>query len=161
MVEHVSIYSLQVVNNAKAARLMWVRRDRIGVSTRGASAMKSAWPKMLGLLAILAFVVGVQADEKDKNKEQTLKGTITCAKCDLHVKGQTKCATVIKVTEKGKSTEKPKETIYYFDTQGNKEYHGDICKKAKEGKVSGTVSEKDGKKYIKVSKVEYDEKKAK
>jgi len=124
--------------------------------------MKAAWPKMLGLLAILAFVVGVQAE--DKNKEQTLKGTITCAKCDLHVKGQTKCATVIKVTQKDKATkgtDKEKVTIYYFDTQGHKEYHGDICKKPKEGKVTGTVSEKDGKKYIKVSKVEYDEKKAK
>jgi Family of unknown function (DUF6370) len=118
--------------------------------------MKATWPMMLGLVAILALVVGVQAE--DKNKEQTLKGTITCAKCGLHVKGQTTCATVIKVTEKGKGTEKPKETIYYFDTQGNKEYHGDICKKAKEGKVTGTVSEKDGKKIIKVAKIEYDEK---
>ena len=120
--------------------------------------MKATWPMMLGLVAILALVVGVQAEDKDKDKEQTLKGTITCAKCDLHAKDQTKCATVIKVTEKGKGTEKPKETIYYFDTQGNKEYHGDICKKPKDGKVTGTVSEKDGKKYIKVAKVQYDEK---
>jgi hypothetical protein len=132
--------------------------------------MKAALPKLLGLLAILALVVSVQADDKDKNqdKEKTLKGTITCAKCDLHVKGQTKCATVIKVAEKGKGTkgtekgtEKEKVTIYYFDKQGHSEYHGDICKKPKDGKVTGTVSEKDGKKYIKVSKVEYDEKKTK
>jgi hypothetical protein len=112
--------------------------------------MKARWPMMLGLVAILALVVSVQADDKDK--EKTLKGTITCAKCDLKVEGQTKCATVVKVTEKGK------DTIYYFDTKGNKEFHSDICKKAKKGQVTGTVSEKDGKKIVTVSKVEYEDK---
>lgn len=121
---------------------------------------------LVGLAAILALVVSVQADDRDKDKkEQTLKGTITCAKCDLKVKGQTKCATVIKVTDQAKDEDKgkakAKETVYYFDTDADKEYHSDICKKAKKGKVTGTVSEKEGKKYIKVSKVEYEDKKEK
>jgi hypothetical protein len=120
--------------------------------------MKAAWPMMLGLVAILALVVGVQAEDKDKDKdkEQTLKGTVTCAKCDLKIKGQTKCATVIQVKDK-----KGKETVYYFDTDGNKKYHKNICQEARKGEVTGTVSEKDGKKMIKVSKVKYEEDKAK
>ena len=48
--------------------------------------MKSAWATAVGLVAILALVVGVQAQDK-KDKEETLKGTITCAKCDLKVEG--------------------------------------------------------------------------
>jgi Cu/Zn superoxide dismutase len=127
-----------------------------GFSTRGASAMRAAWPTLLGLVAILALVVSVQAEDKDKNKEQTLKGTITCAKCGLHVKGQTKCATVIQVKDK-----KGKETVYYFDTASNKKYHKKICQESAKGEVTGTVSEKDGKKTIKVTKVKYEEEKAK
>ena len=103
---------------------------------------------MLGLVAILGLVVCVQAADK----EETLKGTITCAKCDLKVKGQDSCATVIKVTKDGK------DTIYYFDTKGHKKYHSNVCKEAKKGEVTGTVSEKDDKKIITVSKVEYDAK---
>jgi len=110
--------------------------------------MRAAWPMMLGLVAILALVVSIQADDK----EQTLKGTITCAKCDLKVKGQDTCATVIKVTKGGK------DTVYYFDKKGHSKYHKDVCKKAKKGTVTGTVSEKDDKKTVTVSKLEYDEK---
>jgi Family of unknown function (DUF6370) len=113
--------------------------------------MRAAWPLMLGLVAILALVVGVQADDKDK--EKTLKGTITCAKCDLKVEGQDTCATVVKVTKDGK------DTVYYFDTKAHKKYHKDVCKTPKKGTVTGTVSEKDDKKVVTVTKVEYDEKK--
>jgi hypothetical protein len=112
--------------------------------------MRAAWPMMLGLVAILALVVSIRADDKDK--EQTLKGTITCAKCDLKVKGQDTCATVIKVSKDDK------DTVYYFDTKGHKKYHKDVCKKGKKGTVTGTVSEKDDKKIITVSKLEYEEK---
>ena len=113
--------------------------------------MRAAWPLMLGLVAILALVVSVQAE--DKEKEQKLKGTITCAKCDLKVEGQDTCATVIKVTKEGK------DTVYYFDKKAHGKYHKDVCKKAKKGTVTGTVSEKDDKKIVTVSKLEYDEKK--
>jgi hypothetical protein len=78
----------------------------------------------------------------------TLKGTITCAKCDLKV--ETKCATVIKVSEGGK------DVVYYFDAKGNKDNHKSICTEAKKGSVTGTVSEKDGKKTITVSKVDFE-----
>ncbi len=116
--------------------------------------MRAAWSMALGLVAVLVLAVSVQADD-EKKKEETLKGTITCAKCDLKEEGVKKCATVIKVTKDGK------DTLYYFDSKAEKDYHSDICKKAKKGEVTGTVSEKDGKKTIKVSKVKYDDDKKK
>jgi hypothetical protein len=100
---------------------------------------------LLSLALLVAFVAGVRADDK----EVSLKGTITCAKCDLKLAA--KCATVIKVTADGK------DTIYYFDATGDKANHKKICTEAKEGTVTGTVSEKDGKHIITVSKVEFKE----
>jgi hypothetical protein len=98
---------------------------------------------MLGLAAILTNV-----DAGDKAKEVTLKGTITCAKCDLKL--QKACATVI-VTKRDK-----KDVTIYFDTASNKKYHGDICTEAKAGTVTGTLK-KDGKKeYITVKELKYE-----
>jgi Family of unknown function (DUF6370) len=95
----------------------------------------------------LALVVGLATTMAEEKKEVTLKGTITCAKCDL--KKEAKCATVIKVTKDGK------DTVYYFDADMHKKYHGDICNEPKEGTVTGTVK-KDGEKMIvTVSKLEY------
>jgi hypothetical protein len=73
----------------------------------------------------------------------TIKGTITCAKCDL---GKTdKCATVIKDGDK----------IYFFDAAGNKANHGKVCKSAKEGEVTGTVKKDGDKDVITVTKVTF------
>ena len=105
--------------------------------------MKAAWSMLLGLAVVFALVVAARAGE-----EKTLKGTITCAKCDL--KESEKCHTVIKVTEDGK------DVVYWFDAAGSKKNHKPICQEAKKGSVTGEVSEKDGKKMIKVSKVEFE-----
>ena len=102
---------------------------------RVAATMLVAFGLMLGYWS--AAAVG---DEKD---EVTLKGKITCAKCDLKL--AKKCNTVVKV----------KDTVYWFDKESNKKYHGDTCMEAKEGTVTGTVSEKEGKKWVHASKVEY------
>lgn len=106
--------------------------------------MKAAFTTLLGVAFVFAAVAAISAAD-DK---VTLKGTITCAKCDL--KKQKTCQTVI-VTK-----EKDKEVIYYFDKDSNKKYHGDTCKAAKMGTVTGTTSEKGGKKMISVSEVKYD-----
>ena len=97
------------------------------------------------LTALCVLAVNVQAADK----EVTLKGKILCGKCTL--KQATKCATVIKVKEDGK------DMIYWFLDNGNKEeYHEAVCGGGeKDGTVAGTVSEKDGKKWIKPSKVSY------
>jgi hypothetical protein len=104
--------------------------------------MKAAWSMVLGLAVVCALVLGVRAD--DKAKEETLKGKITCAKCDLGTADE--CQTVIKV----------KDTVYEFDKDSGKKYHKEICKKGKDGTVVGTVSEKDGKKIVKVKEVKFD-----
>jgi uncharacterized protein DUF6370 len=107
--------------------------------------MRAAFSLALGLAVALVVVAKVAADDK----EVTLKGTITCAKCDL--KKEKKCATVIKVTEDGK------DVVYYLDETSGKKNHQKVCTEAKKGSVTGTVSEKDGKKVITASKVEFEE----
>jgi hypothetical protein len=56
---------------------------------------------------------------------------------------------VIKVSEEGKNV------VYFFDAKSDKKWHKDICTEAKEGTVKGKVSEKDGKKMVTVTKLEY------
>src|SRR5947209_16947018 len=106
--------------------------------------MKIALSLLLGLVAVLALTLTVRAQE---GKEVTLKGTITCAKCDL--KQSDKCATVIKVEEDGK------DVVYYFDPASGKKNHSKICTSPMPGTVKGTVSEKDGKKVVKVTHVDF------
>jgi hypothetical protein len=117
---------------------------------QGGSVMRSALSAALALAFVFAMVVSAQAEEK-KTKEVTLRGKITCAKCDLHIDED--CATVIVVKEKGK------DVVYYFDEDANKEYHKKICKTPTFGTVKGNVSEEDGKKIITVFSVEFKKKK--
>jgi hypothetical protein len=91
----------------------------------------------------LSFVATAGAADK----EVTLKGTVTCAKCDLGTSD--KCATVIKVQEDGK------DVVYYFDKASNKKYHGKICTAPTEGTVKGTISEEGDKKIVKVTQLDW------
>jgi hypothetical protein len=100
---------------------------------------------MLGLAVVMAFVLSVQAAE---DKEETLKGNITCAKCEL--KKAKACATVIVVKKDDK------ETVYYFDKDGHKKYHDDICKGGKKGSVTGTVKKDGDKMVVTVKELKYD-----
>jgi RecG-like helicase len=77
----------------------------------------------------------------------TIKGQVICAKCGL---GKEKACMTVVLEKKG-----DKEILYYFDKDSDKKYHKEICQEAKDGSVTGEVTEKDGKKTIKVSKVEY------
>ena len=97
------------------------------------------------LFAVALLVAFVGAPAVAADKEETLKGTITCAKCDLKVDGQTKCHTVIKVGEK----------IYWFDADSSKKFHKEICTEAKEGTVTGTVKKDGDKMVISATKVEF------
>ena len=100
----------------------------------------------------MGFALAVTSLSKAADeKAVTLKGTITCAKCDLGK--EDKCAVVVVVKEDGK------DVIYYFDKKGHDANHtkgANVCKTPKKGSVTGTVSEKDGKKVITVKKVEVD-----
>jgi hypothetical protein len=104
-------------------------------------------------LIIGACLVGSQVTAQDKAKDVTLKGTVLCAKCAL--KEGTACQTAIQVKENGK------DVVYYFKDKGSSEsYHEEVCGGEKsEGTVMGSVTEKDGKKWIAPKKVEYAKKK--
>lgn len=102
----------------------------------------------IAVLALGALFVAAGINSAQDKKEVTLKGKITCNKCDLGKSDA--CQTVIVVKEKDK------EVVYFFDTKGHKKYHGDTCTEAKNGSVTGAVKTEDKKKVITVSKVEYD-----
>lgn len=101
----------------------------------------------LGLLS-LALIISVGAAGEKKDKAVTLKGTITCAKCDLGV--EKSCATVI-VAKRDK-----KDVTIYFDAKSNKKYHGDICTEAKKGSVTGTITKEGKKEIIAVTELKYE-----
>jgi len=108
--------------------------------------MRKALAMVAALAVVLTLAVGVKADDK---KEVTLKGKMVCGKCTL--KETDACSNVLQVKEKDKTVN------YYVKDKGNKEtYHKGSCKpdSSQDVEVTGTVAEKDGKKWITASKVE-------
>ena len=84
--------------------------------------------------AVLAFSLALFTNIAvgQGEKEVTLKGTVTCAKCDL--KKEKACYNVIVVKEKDT------DVVYYFDKANAKKNHGDVCTNPTAGSVTGTVS---------------------
>ena len=109
--------------------------------------MKKTW-SMLAVLALL-FVFTVATQAEDKEKKVTLKGSITCAKCDLKI--EKNCTTVIKVKKDDK------DVVYYFDKESGKKHHKAICTEAKKGEVTGTVSKDGDKLVITVEKLKFED----
>ena len=110
--------------------------------------MRAIW---LGLAVMgLSFTLFAGAEAGgDKAKEVTLKGTITCGKCELKVTKT--CATVIVTKEAGK------DVVTYFDAAGHKKFHNDTCNEPMKGTVTGVVTtSKDNKRTIAVSSVKYE-----
>ena len=98
----------------------------------------------------LSFI-SAAADEKPKAevKEVKLTGTLVCGSCKLNE--SKKCANVLQVKEKDKTIN------YWLTDKGNDEtYHEKICGggELKNVTVTGVVTEKDGKKMVKASKVD-------
>lgn len=111
--------------------------------------MRAALCIALGLAVALTSLTSLVSAADDK--EVTLKGKITCAKCDLGK--EDKCAVVIVVKDGDK------DKIYYFDKKGHDANHtkgANVCKKAKNGTVTGVVSKDGDKNIITVKKVEVD-----
>ena len=97
-------------------------------------------------LALLSTILAVAlpafaADTK-------LEGEATCAKCDLKLADKCQAAVVVKTAD-GKS-----ETYLSEPNDQAKALHKEICKGGKSAAVEGTVSEKDGKKMITITKYE-------
>ena len=106
--------------------------------------MKLVLTCLMAAVLCLGLVAGVTADEE---KAVTMEGKVTCPKCEL--KKADKCATVL-VVKKG-----DEETIYWFDKDSHSKDHKEICSEGKAAKVTATVTEKDGKKWLKVTKLEW------
>ena len=105
--------------------------------------MRSILTITICLIVAVTMATSLTAQTKDVK----LTGKITCAKCDLKI--EKNCATVIVVKEGGK------DVLYYFDEKSHKANHDAVCHTGKQGTVTGTVSEKAGKKYITVTQVAF------
>ncbi len=82
------------------------------------------------------------------SKEVTITGNAVCAKCFLHESD--KCQTVIQAQVDGKPV-----NYYLTDNDVSKAFHKNICGNAGEKvTATGTVTDKDGKKMLTVSKIE-------
>jgi hypothetical protein len=94
-------------------------------------------------------LVSAVADEKPAAKEVKLTGTLVCGACKLNE--SKKCTNVLQVKEKDKTIN------YWLTDKGNDEpYHEKVCGggELKDVTVTGVVTEKDGKKTVKASKVD-------
>jgi Family of unknown function (DUF6370) len=105
---------------------------------------------ILMLCGSLMFISGdgFAQDKGDKKKEVTLKGKITCGKCDLMV--DKACATVIVVTVD------KKDIVYYFDKASHEKHHDGVCNDPKKGTVEATIVDDGKKKVISVKKLTFD-----
>jgi hypothetical protein len=100
------------------------------------------------LAAVATLATAWAAVAEDKN-EVKLTGTLVCSKCSLKV--TPKCGNALQVKEGDKVVN------YFLDDKGHDEpYHEGVCggDKVENVTVTGTVTEKDGKKWIKPTKVE-------
>lgn len=96
---------------------------------------------------IAAVAVGSLITTSASAAEKTLKGEGMCAKCEL--KETAKCQNAVRVEEDGK------KVVYYLeDNDISKAFHKKVCSATTKVVAKGKVSEKDGKKWIEVSKID-------
>lgn len=105
------------------------------------------------VLAALALGVvmspAVRAEDKAKEKEVKVTGSLMCAKCKLKMEGVKTCVNALQVKEKDKTV------TYLLDDKGvDEDYHECGGGEKKDVTVSGKLTEKDEKKTIKPTKVE-------
>jgi Family of unknown function (DUF6370) len=80
---------------------------------------------------------------------ETVSGKIMCAKCTLKKADADKCQDTLVVKDAaGNATE------YYIEKNDVAKAYGHTCKGEKPAVVTGTVTEKDGKKWISPTKME-------
>ncbi len=95
----------------------------------------------------LALVLGLAA-AGSAAEETTLTGKVMCAHCNLKKAGVTGCQDVLVVKDGDKTTE------YYVEKNAVAQKFGHVCSGEKPAVVTGTVTEKDGQKWIAPSKME-------
>jgi len=105
----------------------------------------------LFLTVAIGFLMAVSTSRllaADAAKEVTITGNALCAKCALHQADA--CQTVIQTTVAGKAV-----NYYLTENDVSSAFHKNICGNAGEQvTATGTVTEKDGKEMLTVSKIE-------
>ena len=99
-------------------------------------------------LALLSSTLLAALSLSASAADTKVSGTAVCAKCNL--KQADKCQMAIKVTDASGKT----ETILADNNSIAKDFHENICKKDAKVNAEGTITEKDGKKTIALTKVE-------
>ena len=79
----------------------------------------------------------------------TLEGNIVCAKCTLKVEGVDKCQNVLLVKNAAGA-----DVQYWLARNAVAEAYGDVCTDIKPVTVTGTIEEKDGRKWIVATKID-------
>jgi hypothetical protein len=100
---------------------------------------------LLGMAVLLVLglaTTGVAAEE-------TLNGEVMCAKCTLKKADAKECQDVLVVKGTGDATAE-----YYIVKNAVAEKFGHVCTGKTPATVTGTVTEKDGKKWIAATKME-------
>ncbi len=105
--------------------------------------MKTILKLGLALALVVGFVAGATAGD-----DMTVTGKILCAKCSLKKADAKECQDVLVVKDGDKTAE------YYVEKNDVAKKFGHVCQGEKTAVVTGTVSEKDGKKWISPSKME-------
>ena len=80
--------------------------------------------------------------------EETLKGEMVCAKCYLNKPDAKECQDVLLVTDAAGA-----KVEYYVTKNDVAKQAGEACTQAIPATVVGTVSEKDGRKWITATKI--------
>ena len=105
--------------------------------------------KKLAAVALVLFVAGVLAGPIQAGEMTvTVEGKIVCAKCNLKEEEFKKCQNVLIVDTDGE-----KSRFYIVMNEANSEF-GDVCMAEKEARVTGKVSEKDGRTWIAATEIE-------
>jgi hypothetical protein len=109
--------------------------------------------KKLSLLVVvcLAITLAGGALAGEKAETVTLEGKLVCAMCTLHAEDAKSCQSVLQVAAAEKGAE---PAFYYVAKNDASKELGMTCKGDKSAKVTGTVMEKDGKKWIAATKIE-------
>jgi hypothetical protein len=81
--------------------------------------------------------------------EETLNGTLVCAKCALKKADAHECQDVLIVTDTAGA-----KIEYYITKNDVAEKAGEACTQEIRATVTGTVSEKDGRKWLTASRIE-------
>ncbi len=104
--------------------------------------------KKLATVSLALLIASVLAGSVVAGEETvTLEGKLVCAKCILKEEGLDKCQNVLVVETDGEKTH-----YYLAENEANKEF-GDVCEAAKQARVTGSVSEKDGKMWIAATEI--------